>query len=189
MEYTFKNDLFYDKMNKYQIIFERDNFIKNMIVISENIENDIRLDVIEKIKNDIFEKQNAIAFFNSMNKSKHKKMLTPYSPDELSNMKLFKLKGYDIGYALKKWNDGSYSEIVAVYNNEKNIKGIGEELMKSAIRNGGRHLDHFDGFLTDFYSKLGFKEYKRDKYDPKYDENGEFKSKYGEQDVIYRTLL
>ena len=61
--------------------------------------------------------------------------------------------------------------------------------MKSAIRNGGRHLDHFDGFLTDFYSKLGFKEYKRDKYDPKYDENGEFKSKYGEQDVIYRTLL
>lgn len=126
-------------------------------------------------------------FYDSLIKSKHIKMLTPYSIDELSQMKLFKVPGYSIGYALKQQEDGL--DIVSVHNNEPNVKGIGKDLIQSAIRNGGNMLDHFDiEPLNTIYSEAGFKEYARDHYDPQYDENGEFAKQYGEKDIIYRKL-
>lgn len=69
----------------------------------------------------------------------------------------------------------------------KVIKNIGKELIQSAIKNGGCYLDHFDGFLSNLYSSLGFVEYKRDKFDPQYDPENKFRDKYGESDVIYRV--
>lgn len=93
-------------------------------------------------------------------------MLTPYSVSDLSKMKLFKVPNYNIGFALKKFEDKGYIEIVAAHNNEPNIPKIGHELMTSAIKNGGRYLDHFDGYLTSLYDGVGFVEYKRDKFDP-----------------------
>ncbi len=148
-------------------------------------DNDKREQVISLIKNNEWEQPNAQSFYDSLKKSKHELMLTDYTPAELSKMKLFKLPGYNIGYALKYFN-GSYSEIVAVHNNEPDVKNIGDILMQSAINNGGCYLDHFDGFLSDLYSRNGFIEYKREPYNPKYDPHGRFKSRYGEQDVIYR---
>lgn len=148
-------------------------------------DNDKREAVLNLIKNNQWEQQDAQRFYISLKKSKHQMMLTDYSPQELSKMKLFKLQGFDIGYALKQF-DGGYSEIVAVHNNEPEVKNIGNELMQSAVNNGGCYLDHFDGFLSNLYGGMGFIEYKREPYNPKYDPNGEFKNKYGEQDVIYR---
>lgn len=145
-----------------------------------------RDEIITLIKNNQWEEQNPQEFYDSLKKSKHPLMLTDYSTSELSQMKLFKLKGYNIGFALKKFN-GRYSEIVAVHNNEPSIKNIGDELMNAAIQNGGCYLDHFDGFLSKLYSDTGFVEYKREPYNPKYDPKGIFKSKYGEQDVIFRV--
>jgi hypothetical protein len=144
-------------------------------------------DVLNKIESNLFEKPNPNSFAQALSKSKHQEMLTDYSPEELTQMKLFKLKGYDIGYALKKYKDGTFSEIVAVFNNEPNIKGIGKALIQSAIKNGGKVLDHFDGFLSQFYQSLGFEETGRDKFDPQYDQDGSFRKKYGEADVVYRT--
>lgn len=143
-------------------------------------------DVISKILNDDWEKFDPAKFKRAMEKSQHKKMLSDYSIQEIGKMKLFKLNGYDIGFALKKWEDGTYSEIVLVFNNEPNVKGIGKELIKSAIKKGGCYLDHFDGFLSNLYSNLGFIEYKRDKFNPEYDVGGQFEKKYGRQDIIYR---
>jgi hypothetical protein len=65
-------------------------------------------------------------------------------------------------------------------------KNIGEILIQNAISNGACKLDHFDGYLTNLYSKMGFVEVNREKYNPIYDPNGLFKKKYGESDVIYR---
>lgn len=144
-------------------------------------------DVLTKIENNQYEQPNANTFTQALNKSKHKEMLTDYSVEELSQMKLFKLKGYDIGFALKKYKDGTYSEIVAVFNNDPTVKKIGKELMKSAIKNGGKYLDHFDGYLSQLYQGLGFEEHGRDKFDPQYDQDGSFRKKYGEADVVYRT--
>jgi hypothetical protein len=141
--------------------------------------------VIDALEANDWEEKDASKFRTALMKSKHKEMLTNYSVDELSKMKLFKLKGYDIGFALKK-KGSKYNEIVAVFNNESDVKGIGKELMLAAIKNGGCYLDHYDGFLSNLYSSLGFNEYKRYKFDPQYDKDGSFKKKYGEADVIFR---
>jgi len=146
----------------------------------ENEETNI---VIEKIKNNDFI-DDVKEFKKAFSKSNRPEMLTHYDDSDLKNMKLFKLDGYDIGYALKE-KDGDYSEIVSVFNNS-GVKNIGKELIISAIKNGGCYLDHYDGFLSDFYGSLGFEEYDRYKFDPQYDESGEFRKKYGPADIIFR---
>ena len=154
--------------------------------ISEN-DNEITSKVQFLIKNNQWEKQNPKAFRDSLLKSKHQMMLTDYTETELSQMKLFKLKGFNIGYALKNHVGKPFSEIVALHNNEPNVHGIGDLLIESAISNGGCYLDHFDvDILNRIYGSHGFIEYDRDKYNPEYDKNGEFKNRYGEKDVIYR---
>ena len=154
-------------------------------VLTEEQENDRNL-VLDLIHKNQYE-NNPQAFYDSLNKSKHPDMLTPYSVSELATMKLFKVPGYNIGFALKKFENQGYKEIVAVHNNEPNIQNIGRDLMNSAIQNGGCYLDHFDGYLSDLYNSLGFVEYKRDKFDPQYDPDQSFRKKYGESDVIYRV--
>ena len=152
--------------------------------IGEDTELDEKYIVLKKIKNNDFI-HNPRLFLKSIKKSSRGEMLSEYSLEVMEDMLTFKLDGYDIGYALKKGEDDEYNEIVSVFNNS-GIKGIGDELIQSAIKNGGRYLDHYDGFLSGFYSKHGFEEYKRDKFDPQYDPTGEFRDKYGESDIIYR---
>lgn len=153
--------------------------------VNELVSND-QSEVLTAInKNDL--KTTAKEFHASLKKSKHPGMLHPYSVSELKKMRLFKVPDYNIGYALKKWTNGKFAEIVAVHNNEPEIKGIGVPLMQSAIKNGGCYLDHFDGFLSKLYSKLGFVEYDRDKYDAKYFDDDSFEKQYGKADVIYRV--
>jgi hypothetical protein len=172
-------------------VFSRQVLMHEMFVesfglsLNESVEDSNNKDVFLEIKSDSYT-SDANDFHNSLTKSKHALMLTPYTISELKSMKLFKLEGHNIGFALKK-KDGKFQELVAVHNNT-DISGVGKELVKSAIRMGAKYLDHFDGFLTDFYEELGFKEISRDKYDPKYDEGGKFAKKYGEKDIIYRKL-
>jgi hypothetical protein len=112
-------------------------------------------------------------------------MLTPYSDEELNGMKLFKVRGKMIGFALKKSDSGKHDEIVAVHNNEEGVNGIGDHLIQAAIRNGGVRGDHFDGHLTDLYRRNGFVTVRTDKYNPEYDKDGEFAKLYGKKDVHY----
>ena len=42
------------------------------------------------------------------------------------------------------------------------VKGRGDMLVKSAIGNGARNLDCFDGYLPKLYARHGFVEYKRE---------------------------
>lgn len=89
-------------------------------------------------------------FHDSLFKSKHAEFLTAYSIQELAELKLFKIDGFDVGFALEDGN------IVAVHNNS-GIKGIGNILMNAILDVGGNRLDHFDGFLTGFYKRHNFK--------------------------------
>lgn len=151
---------------------------------SGNIEK--REDVINLIQNNEFI-SSPQEFKNSLIKSKHIEMLSNYSIKDLSKMKLFKLENYNIGYALKKQINGT--DIVAVHNNEPEVKNISDYLIKSAISNGGNMLDHFDiDILNNLYSSNGFVEYNREPYNAMYDENGSFATKYGKLDIIYRRL-
>jgi hypothetical protein len=107
--------------------------------------------ILELIKNDQWEEPDPQSFLKSLTSGKRSEMLTPYSAGDLSKMHLFKVRGFNAGFAVK--TDG---DIVAVHNNA-GVGGIGGELIKAAIRNGGTKLDHFDGFLSGFYEKYGFK--------------------------------
>lgn len=176
-----------ENLNKSRTL--RDKMFSDLFSESDNINESNQEktnDVLEKIKNNDFEQQNATSFRSALMKSKHKEMLTDYSESELSKMKLFKLDGYDIGFALKYTDRNKHDEIVAVFNNEEDVKGIGKELVMSAVWNGGCFLDHYDGYLSNLYSGLGFVEYDRYKFDPQYDPDGKFRNKYGEADVIFR---
>jgi hypothetical protein len=175
--------------NYYERLIQNNNRLTEIFTINEDVDVDVdkNQEALEKIKKGDFEPQDSNRFKTALNKSKHKEMLTDYSDSELSDMLLFKVNGLDIGFALKKSEQtGKHDEIVAVFNNEPNVRGVGDELIKQAIKNGGCYLDHFDGFLSTIYSRLGFIEYKRDMFNPEYDKDSSFRKKYGEADVIYR---
>lgn len=183
-----ESEIKYRKLIYRELIYN--HYLQEQVAINQLNEqtDDInkQSDVLNKIRNGEWESpQNAKSFKQSMGKSKHGEMLTPYSTNELAQMKLYKLVGYNIGFALKK-KDGKYKEIVAVHNNEPDVKNIGKDLMRAAIKYGGCYLDHFDGYLSSFYDSLGFEEIDRDKFDPQYDQDGSFRKKYGAADVIYR---
>ena len=113
-------------------------------------EGDDDPNALQLIKADAWEEGDPHRYAESLYSSKRGSFLTPYSLGEFASMRLFKLKNYNIGFAVK--SDG---DIVAVHNNAS-VRGTGPELMKAAIRNGGSKLDHFDGFLTGFYEQNGF---------------------------------
>lgn len=144
--------------------------------------NNNTTEVIELIQNDEFDINEIKEFRDSLYKSKRRGYLSEYSEEEFKDMTTYKVKGYDIGYAIKP--DG---DIVSVFNNS-NVGGVGSELIKSAIRNGGTKLDHFDGWLSDFYEKLGFEEYMRYTWDDQYAPENWNYEKDGRPDVVFRKI-
>lgn len=89
-------------------------------------------------------------FLASVKSSTRVEFMTPYTVDELATFNLFKVEGFNIGFAVK--DDG---DIILVHNNAE-VGGIGRLLIEKAVENGGKKLDHFDGFLTGFYRGLSF---------------------------------
>jgi len=78
--------------------------------------------------------------------------LSDYDTQTLSTFRLYLLRGGQAGYAIKP--DG---EFVNLFNSGGNAtKGAGPWLVLHAIEKGATHGDHFDGFLTGFYKKLGW---------------------------------
>ena len=148
---------------------------------------------LEKIVNNDWEPQSPKAFYESLTcksdndscVNKHPEMTTGYNVPDLAKMKLYKLEGMNIGFAIKELK-GRHQEIVAVHNNEDSVGGIGRALVEAAVDNGGCFLDHFaTPALNNLYSKLGFEEYEKYDFDPQYVSDG-FVEKYGEVDVILR---
>lgn len=147
-----------------------------------------RIDVLNKINNDQYIRNDYESFLQEIGKNKRSSFLTPYTVDEFKNagVQTFQVPGYEIGFALKPMPEGD-NDIISVHNNT-NIHGIGDALIDSAKRLGGTTLDHFDGFLSDFYNKKGFKEYDRWKWDDQYAPTDWDYEKYGKPDVILRRL-
>lgn len=169
-------------MNHFETLVQR------AVALHEDTVVDKTHEAIHQLHSGDFEPVKPEEFATSVYASKHLKMLSHYSNDELGKMRLFKVRGKNIGFALKHHPEtGKHSELVLVHNNEPGVKGIGDHLMHAAIKAGATHLDHFDvPELSGLYSRHGFKEVHRDAYDPQYDEGGHFASKYGKRDVVYR---
>src|SRR5579872_1260510 len=66
-------------------------------------------------------------FYASLIQSHHPKMLTPYTVSELCAMSVYKVLGYNVGFALK--DHEGYREIVAVHNNELKLHFLGRHII------------------------------------------------------------
>lgn len=158
-------------------------------VLEESVDNTSeRIDVLNKINNDQYIRNDYDSFLAEIGKNKRSAFLTPYTKEQFEETKTqtFQVPGYEIGFALKPQPDGEL-DIVSVHNNT-DIKGVGEALIDSAIRLGGTTLDHFDGFLSDFYSKKGFDEYERYPWNDEYAPANWDMEQYGTPDVVLRRL-
>lgn len=124
---------------------------------------------------------------DSLQQSAHPLMLSEYSLEELSEMDLYKVPRFSVGFGLK--SAGSLTEIVAVHNNQFDVPNLGPAILLAAIRNGGNALDHFGSEkLNQLYDSLGFVVVRSEPYNPEYDPHGMFAAKYGQLPVIYRVL-
>jgi hypothetical protein len=158
-------------------------------VLEEGQENTPeRVGVLNKINNDTYIKNNYKAFLEELKRNKRAEFLTPYTVQDFINAKVqtFQVPGYEIGFALKPMANGDMY-IISVHNNT-NIGGVGEALIDSAIRLGGTTLDHFDGYLSDFYQKKGFEEKERMKWNDAYAPKNWNYKKYGTPDIVLRRL-
>ncbi len=128
-------------------------------------------------------------FLRKRDESSFREFFTPYTIDDLkrNGVTTYKLKGFDIGYALVPLPNGKV-DIISVFNNEKEVRGIIDELIESAINHGGNSLDHYDTKLSDMYARNGFVEKERYKWDDQYMHPEWDKNKWGEPDVIVREL-
>ncbi len=88
--------------------------------------------------------------------------LTPHSAEDLKGSRVFLSHGGKAGFVIS--SDG---ELQNLFNNS-GTKGLGAAGVKRAIAEGARTLNAYDGFLTPFYEKLGFRETERMEFDPKY---------------------
>ena len=176
------------RQNIYEYAFDN-SFIEDETLTEDKVDNEESQKVKEMILSNHYWIRNQYEqFLESLNRSTRKPSLSKYTAEELKNhnVQTYQLNGYHIGYALKPDEDGV--DIISVHNNEPNIKGVGDALIESAKANGGTKLDHYDGFLSDLYSKHGFEEYDRYKWDDQYaDPNWDYE-RYGRPDVILRKL-
>lgn len=137
---------------------------------------------------DNWEVDNYEDFVASRDKSIHPGYLTKYTPDDYrdAGVRTYKLKGHDIGYALKPMDNGDV-DIISVFNNEPGVHGVAQKMLDKAKQNGGTTLDHFDGKLSDIYQKAGFDEYERYKWDDQYKPD-DWDDRDGRPDVVMRRF-
>jgi hypothetical protein len=84
-----------------------------------------------------------------------------------------------VGYALTKDKD-----LRNVFNNS-DIRGAGQEAVVQAIVNGAETLDCYKGPLVEYYSRFGFKEYKRDAWNDEYAPVDWNYKQYEKPDTVY----
>ena len=150
----------------------------------------VRYDVKQRILHDKWEPKNPERFIESLSKSKRPEFLSEYTPEKLSSDKyeLYKLKGYDIGFALHPNENYYLRDIISVHNNSKRVKNVGDYLIEAAKRKGGSTLDHYDGYLSNFYGNHGFKEYNRLKWNKEFAPTTWDYETYGKPDVVLRAI-
>ena len=120
-------------------------------------------------------------FIQERNKNKRVDFMSPLTVENLKDCKILMINEGKTGCAIA--HDG---DLQNVYNNS--ASGEGAKIIQFAIKNGAKKLDCFDNFLPEYYSKFGFKEIRRMKWDDNYaPENWDY-NKYGRPDVVFMEI-
>ena len=121
-------------------------------------------------------------FIKARNLTTRPGFLSPLVPEDISNHKLFLSADGTVGVAVSPEGD-----IQNVFNNG-GPKGAGTEALLTAMRNGGKTLDCYDGHLPEFYTQFGFVETGRMKFNPEYAPEGWDFERYDNPDVVFMGL-
>lgn len=150
-----------------------------------NIENEARRAAgLAPVRTE-FKPGNAADLINGINglPSHLKGYVTVYTEKEYEKMgaKIYLSEDKLSGFAIKP--DG---ELISVFSS---VRGRGNEIAKNAVLNGALHLDCYEHpvtrHLTELYSRYGFKEIKRLKWDDQYAPPGWDFEKNGRPDVVF----
>lgn len=106
-----------------------------------------------------------------------------YDVSEYQQMKVFLAPDDLSGFALTEEGD-----IVSVFSHPNSGGGRLQKIIDTAIANGGRTLDAFDGKLVQMYAELGFKEVKREPWNDAFKPEG-WKDEWGTPDVVFMEFV
>lgn len=133
------------------------------------------------------------SFLESVSHSKRVEPLSKYTKEELVRLgvKTFKLKNYNIGFALKQTDmyGETHCEIISLHNNEENVGGIGDLLLQFAITKGGEEINHYDGIGDELFERNGFSDiYFTLMFDDKFADHNWDYARYGRPRILNRRL-
>lgn len=118
------------------------------------------------------------AFLAAKNASPFGAAVHAYSAAELAKMRTFLAPDGLSGFALKG------EDIVSVFSHPRSGGSRARKIIDTAVANGGRTLDCFDGKLVQIYSALGFREVRRENWNDAYRPDG-WQDAWGRPDVVY----
>ena len=107
--------------------------------------------------------------------------LTDYTAADYKDAACYLSDDHKSGYAIKA--DG---DIVSVFSLPGASQGY--NAVKSAIENGAKKLDCFDGFLVTFYKAFGFFEINREPWNEDYAPVNWDYIQHGTPDIVYMQL-
>lgn len=106
-----------------------------------------------------------------------------YDASEYDNHSVFTFDDGKVGFAISP--EGM---LVSVFKSpDSNIKGVLDSIVPEAIARGATHLEAFEGFLTEAYSKYGFVEVDRLEWDDKLKPEG-WTDEQGSPDLVMMEL-
>jgi GH15 family glucan-1,4-alpha-glucosidase len=98
-----------DELLKYNHRFNEQTLLFNDITLLTELSNK---EVIDLIDNNSFDVNKISEFKNALNLGSKGEFLSDYTEDDYGKMRTYKVKGYDVGFAIKE--DG---DIVSIFNN------------------------------------------------------------------------
>ena len=117
-------------------------------------------------------------FLYERNNSKRKEFLSEIGEEDLAGHKIVLMNEGKSGCAISPGG-----ELKNLFNNDG--PNGGAKVIWEAIKQGATKLDCFDNFLPDYYSKFGFKETDRMKWDDQYKPKNWDVKKLGRPDVVF----
>ncbi|MEG1997825.1 MAG: hypothetical protein RR051_05225, partial [Clostridiales bacterium] len=113
----------------------------------------------------------------------HGSYVSPHTAQELTESGAQTFLAADGLAGVAVWPGGN---IGAVFKNgQLKTKDTADDLVLTALSNGGNKLDNFDGNLSNMYSKYGFIPVAKVAFNPEYAPEGWNYEKFGQPDVIF----
>lgn len=120
------------------------------------------------------------AFNAAVSESARPGFLTPHTEAELKNGQAFLSEDGKTGFFLLPEGD-----LQNVFRNEGGVKGSGSMAVASAVQQGARTLDAFDGYLPGLYEQNGFRAVGRMAWNDEFAPAGWDYTTYGRPDVVF----